>query len=81
MRFLEYQDNNFVKDDYNFNQYHNKMNFRALNNIGRFCCSTILYSLSKTHGEFMRSNYERYIIERNAVDIETDLYQTISRSK
>ena len=29
----------------------------------------------------MRSNYERYIIERNAVDIETGLYNTNKRSK
>ena len=57
------------------------MNFQELNYIGRFCCSTILYSLSKTHEEFMRSNYERYIIERNAVDIETGLYNTNKRSK
>ena len=53
------------------------MNFKQLNYIGRFCCSTILYSFSKTHEEFMRSNYERYIIKRNAVDIEAGLNDTI----
>jgi hypothetical protein len=69
----------FLKDDFDFNQYNNDgINFREFNYDGRFCYSTVLYSFSKKHEEFMKSNYEKFIVERSAVDIETGLYNMIN---
>ena len=69
----------FLKDDFDFNQYNNDgINFREFNYDGRFCYSTVLYSFSKKHEDFMKSNYEKFIIERSAVDIETGLYNMIN---
>lgn len=69
----------FLKNDFDFNQYNNdKINFREFNYNGRLCYSTVLYSFSKKHEQFMKSNYERFIIERNSVDIETGLYNMIN---
>jgi hypothetical protein len=69
----------FLKNNFDFNQYNNdKINFREFNYDGRFCYSTVLYSFSKKHEEFMKSNYEKFIIERSAVDIETGLYNMIN---
>lgn len=69
----------FLKDDFDIGKYLNdEINFREFNYDGRFCYSTVLYSFSKRHEDFMKSNYERFIIDRNSVDIETGLYNMMN---
>lgn len=69
----------FLKDDFDIGKYLNdEINFREFNYDGRFCYSTVLYSFGKRHEDFMKSNYERFIIDRNSVDIETGLYNMMN---
>jgi hypothetical protein len=69
----------YLKDDFDINQYKNdKINFREFNHDGKLCYSTVLYSFSKRHEEFIKKNYERFINEGKSIDIETGLYNMIN---
>ena len=68
----------YLKNDFNINQYKNdKINFREFNYNGRYCYSTVLYSFSKRHEEFMKSTYEKFHSDKKSIDIETGLHTLI----